>query len=61
MRKLDEILGNKNIPKEIVKKVMSLDENGKKALDSYYDESSEFFQNAQPALLARRFLADPQK
>ena len=61
MSKLDEILSDKQIPKNIIKMIMNLDDNGKKALDSYYDETSEFFQNAHPMLLARRFLADPYK
>lgn len=61
MTKLEEILSSGSIPSEIIQKINKLDEGGKDALNSYYDETSEFYKNAQPMLLARRFIADPQK
>ncbi|MCT3188247.1 MULTISPECIES: hypothetical protein [Limosilactobacillus] len=63
---LDEILNSTKFPDEVTRNqvfetVNSLDEDGKEALLAYQDESSEFFQNAQPELLAKRFLAEPNK
>ena len=63
---LDEILNSTKFPDEVTRNqvfetVNSLDQDGKEALLAYQDESSEFFQNAQPELLAKRFLAEPNK
>lgn len=63
---LDEILNSTKFPDEVTKNqvfktVHSLDDDVQEALLAYQDESSEFFQNAQPKLLAKKFLADPSK
>ncbi|WP_438341114.1 hypothetical protein ACSKF1_03730 [Lactiplantibacillus plantarum] len=63
---MDELLATCNFPNEdiknqVIQTLNALDDDGKKALLAYNDESSDFFQNAQPMLLASRFLADPKK
>lgn len=61
MSKLSEILCDPRIPKYIKEKVNNLSDGGKEALNSMFDEDSDFFKHAFPTKIAKRFFADPAK
>lgn len=61
MTKLDEMLKSTKVPDDVKEKVNSLDNMGRKALNDYYEENSDFYQHAQPNIIATRFYANPEK
>jgi len=61
MDKLFEIMNNSTIPKKTRDMINRLSLEGKRALNSMYDEDSDFFKHAQPVKLADKFFADPKK
>ena len=38
-----------------------MNKDGMQLLNDYYDENSNFYQRAQPELIANKFYADPSK
>lgn len=61
MTKIDEILQSPDVPNEVKETVNSLDNMGREVLNAYCDESSDFWQNAQPEVIATKFYANPEK
>ncbi|MCP9328692.1 MULTISPECIES: DUF2971 domain-containing protein [Liquorilactobacillus] len=49
--RLTEILKDKCIPKNLREMIESLSQNGKIALDNYYNEDSDFYKHASPRLI----------
>ena len=43
------------------KRTVSMNKDGMQLLNDYYDENSNFYQRAQPELIANKFYADPSK
>ncbi|MFT8393769.1 MAG: hypothetical protein ABF624_07050, partial [Liquorilactobacillus ghanensis] len=48
--RLTEILKDKCIPKNLWEMIESLPQNGRIALDNYYNEDSDFYKHASPQL-----------
>ncbi|MFU0761790.1 hypothetical protein [Staphylococcus pasteuri] len=61
MNKLEEILRGSNIPEDVKEIVKSMNSEGMQLLNDYYDKNSNFYQRAQPELIANEFYADPNK
>lgn len=59
MKKLEEIFRDPNIPENAKKIVRSMNHDGMQLLNDYYDEDSNFYQQAQPELIANKFYANP--
>lgn len=59
MNKLEKILHDSSIPKNIKRMVNSLSSEGKEALNSMFDKESNFYTHAHPTNIAKRFWADP--
>lgn len=59
MKKLEEIFRDPNIPENVKKIVRSMNRDGMQLLNDYYDENSNFYQQAQPELIANKFYANP--
>ncbi len=58
LEKLNKILESSKIPEAIRKMIDNLDEDGKTALNDFYDENSDFNRHAKPDLIAHRFYPD---
>ena len=46
---------------DVKRTVQSMNKDGMQLLNDYYDENSNFYQRAQPELIANKFYADPSK
>ncbi|WEB18304.1 hypothetical protein [Staphylococcus haemolyticus] len=49
------------MPEDVKRTVQSMNKDGMQLLNDYYDENSNFYQRAQPKLIANEFYADPNK
>ncbi|RNM43584.1 hypothetical protein EF901_17215, partial [Staphylococcus aureus] len=47
--------------RRVKRTVQSMNKDGMQLLNDYYDENSNFYQRAQPELIANKFYADPSK
>ncbi len=61
MAKIDEILHLYQIPEDIRKMVNSLNKDGRDALNSMYDNKSDFWKHANLLEIASQFFAEPKK
>ncbi|MBZ5997283.1 hypothetical protein [Leuconostoc gasicomitatum] len=59
LEKLDELLKSPSITPRIKTLISTLTEEGKLALNDFYDEKSDFYQHAEPMLIANKFNCDP--
>lgn len=61
MDKIDRILAENNIPEDTKRMIRLLSKEGREALNSMWDENSNFWKHAQPVKIATIFYADPKK
>lgn len=61
MKELEKILEDPKVSEDVKKTVQSMNKDGMQLLNDYYDENSNFYQRAQPELIANEFYADPNK
>lgn len=61
MDEIDKILARNNIPNSTRRMIKMLSKDGREALNSMWDEDSNFWKHAHPVEIATRFLADPEK
>lgn len=61
MRELEKMLKDPKIPEDVKSTVQSMNKDGMQLLNDYYDENSNFYQRAQPELIANEFYADQNK
>ena len=60
MKELEKYLKIKGV-RRCKRTVQSMNKDGMQLLNDYYDENSNFYQRAQPELIANKFYADPSK
>lgn len=58
MEKLNEIIRSGKLPEDTIQMINKLDDDGKKLLNDYSDENSDFFKSLSPRHIAEKFLAD---
>lgn len=56
---LGVLLNKKEVPTETKEMINTLNEQGKSALNDFYDENSDFYQHAEPSILANKLSLDP--
>lgn len=61
MKELAKMLKDPNVPESVKTTVQSMNNDGMQLLNDYYDKNSNFYQHAQPELIANEFYADPNK
>lgn len=61
MKELAKRLKNPNVSESVKTIVQSMNKDGMQLLNDYYDKNSNFYQRAQPELIANEFYADPIK
>ena len=61
MKELEKILEDPKVSEDVKRTVQSMNKDGMQLLNDYYDENSNFYQRAQPELIANKFYADPSK
>ena len=59
LEKLNELLKSRRITPSIKTIIGNLTDEGKLALNDFYDEKSDFYQHAQPILITNKFHCDP--
>ncbi|MGL5900593.1 MAG: hypothetical protein ACRCZW_13225 [Lactobacillaceae bacterium] len=59
LEKLNDLLKSPSITPSTKTLICNLTEEGKLALNDFYDEKSDFYQHAQPILITNRFYCDP--
>ena len=61
MKELAKMLKDPNVPESVKTTVQSMNNDGMQLLNDYYDKNSNFYQHAQPEIIANEFYADPNK
>lgn len=61
MKELEKILKDPKVSEDVKRIVQSMNKDGLQLLNDYYDENSNFYQRAQPELIANEFYANPKK
>ncbi|GEQ03427.1 hypothetical protein [Staphylococcus ureilyticus] len=61
IKELEKILEDPKVTEDVKRIVQTMNKDGMQLLNDYYDENSNFYQRAQPELIANKFYADPSK
>ncbi len=61
VKELEKMLEDPKVPDDVKRKIQSMSKEGMQLLNDYYDENSNFYQRAQPELIAKKFYAAPSK